>query len=73
MTEVVSVVILAAATREVHLPDLEDHRREWAVRLSDSAVEGLEGLQVALTAVLVDLRVVFPEALVAIVKADSGP
>jgi hypothetical protein len=65
---VVSVVILAAAAREVRLPDLEedleDHRREWAVRLSDSG-----GPQVALAAVLVDLQ---EASAVVTAKADSG-
>ncbi len=68
MTEVVSAVILGAVAREVHLPDSEDHRREWAVRLSDSAEEGLEGPPVVLAAVLVDLQ---EASAVATAKADS--
>ena len=62
MTEVVSVVILAAAAQE-------DHLREWAVRLSDSAEEDSGGPQAVLAAVLVDLR---EASAVVTAKADSG-
>jgi hypothetical protein len=72
VTEVDSALISAAAVQEVHLPGLGDHLPAWAVRQSDSAEEDLGGRQVALAAVLVDLPEVFPEASVAIVKADSG-